>query len=103
MPRRALPRASGAPVTLKRNASAATYIAVHNPSLSLDTGRLVERSPGTCSCESAVNPQRLCRACTRSTNARDFSSSVIALYSMRANPDFVSIQTALRSNPNPVT
>ena len=37
MPRRAFSRALVAPVTLYRNASAATYIAVQSPSLSLDT------------------------------------------------------------------
>ena len=47
IPRRAFSRASAAPVTLKRKHSAATYIAVHNPSLSLDTIWFVERSPGT--------------------------------------------------------
>jgi hypothetical protein len=38
MPARALARASAAPVTLKRNDSAATYIAVQRPSLSVDIG-----------------------------------------------------------------
>ena len=38
MPRRALSRAAASPVTLNRKLSAATYIAVQRPSLSVDRG-----------------------------------------------------------------